>query len=93
MEYYEERTRRLNALQEGYVRFRFVHCSTEEGGVLIIGLEDSGRGFDFDGRQRLTMTRGDYSGRGLPLVASLTDSLEFKNAGNEVEATYIWQYD
>lgn len=93
MEYYEERTRLLALLDKGYVRFIFSHRPKSEGGVLIIRLEDSGKGFDYKEKLRVSMNRGDYSGRGLPLVQSLTDSMEYLDAGNSVEVTYVWQYD
>ncbi len=93
MEYYEERTRLLEQLSEGYIRFYFKHSPKTEGGVLIIRLEDSGKGFDYQEKLKLNVQRGAYSGRGLPLVQSLSDSINYLGKGNAVEVTYVWQYD
>ncbi len=93
IEYYETRSKELEALGEGFVRFKFSHTPTQEGGVLTIRLEDSGAGFDVDDRLNLELKRGGYSGRGVPLVRSLSDSLEYFGSGNEVEVSYVWQYD
>jgi two-component sensor histidine kinase len=93
IEYYEDRTRHLERLDSGFVRFKFTHRSSTEGGVLIVRLEDSGSGFDHDDKLTLGLQRSRYSGRGLPLVQSLTDSIEYLGVGNAVEVTYVWQYD
>jgi anti-sigma regulatory factor (Ser/Thr protein kinase) len=93
IEYYEERTRQLELLNSGFVKFHFKHRSSAEGGVLIVRLEDSGPGFDHDDKLKLSTHRSKYSGRGLPLVQSLTDSMEYLGVGNAVEVTYVWQYD
>ena len=93
IEYYENRTHLLETLDSGYVRFRFTHAPTKDGGVLTIRLEDSGRGFDIRDKLNVQIKRGGYSGRGVPLIRSLCDSVEYKDKGNAVEATYVWQYD
>lgn len=93
MEYYEERTRLLEQLEAGYIRFSFRHSPKSEGGVLVIRLEDSGKGFDYQEKLKRSVQRGAYSGRGLPLVQSLSDSMEYLGVGNAVEVTYVWQYD
>ena len=93
MEYYEERTRLLAELDSGYIRFNFRHTPKSEGGVLVIRLEDSGKGFNYKEKLKLNIQRCAYSGRGLPLVQSLSDSMEYLGTGNAVEVTYVWQYD
>jgi len=93
IEYYDERTRELELLDSGFVRFNFTHRSSTDGGVLIVRLEDSGSGFDHDDKLKLGLQRSRYSGRGLPLVQSLTDSMKYLGVGNAVEVTYVWQYD
>jgi anti-sigma regulatory factor (Ser/Thr protein kinase) len=93
IEYYENRTNSLETLDSGYVRFKFTHAPTKEGGVLTILLEDSGKGFDIRDKLNVQIKRGGYSGRGVPLIRSLCDSVEYKGHGNAVEVTYVWQYD
>ncbi len=93
MDYYEERTKLLEKLESGYIRFSFRHNPKPEGGVLVIRLEDSGKGFDYQEKLSLNLERGAYSGRGLPLVQSLSDSMDYLGNGNAVEVTYVWQYD
>ena len=93
IEYYEERAKLLEILDTGFVRFKFAHAPTKEGGVLTIQLEDSGAGFNIREKLNLQVKRGGYCGRGVPLIRSLCDSVEYKGKGNIVEATYVWQYD
>lgn len=93
MEYYEKRTKLLEQLDAGFVRFKIKHSPKPEGGVLIIQLDDSGPGFDYAEKFKLNMQKDGYSGRGLPLVQSLSDSMNYLGNGNSVEVTYVWQYD
>ena len=93
MEYYESRTRLLESLNEGFVRFNVRHVPTEAGGVLIIKVEDSGPGFDYASTVERQMTRNKYEGRGVPLVRSLCDSLSYSDQGRCVEVSYVWQYE
>lgn len=93
MEYYESRTKLLDALQSGFVRFGIKHVPTEVGGVLIIKVEDSGSGFDYAATVGKGMSRNNYEGRGVPLVRSLCDSLGYSDEGRCVEVSYVWQYD
>lgn len=93
MEYYERRTQMLDQLKTGFVRFKIKHSPNAEGGVLIIRLDDSGPGFNHKETFNLNLQRGSYSGRGLPLVQSLSDSMNYIGEGNSVEVTYVWQYD
>ena len=77
-----ERRERLDALKSGYVR-----CDLEVrecGRQLVLRVEDSGPGFDFD-RGR-TMAQDKPYGRGLALVRHLCQELKFFGPGNYVEA-------
>ena len=93
IEYYEQRTQLLEELELGYVCFNFKHTSTKDGGVLIVRLDDSGPGFDIEAKLGLQVRRGGYCGRGVPLVRSLSDSMDYLGEGNSVEVSYVWQYD
>lgn len=87
--YYELRTRRLEKVAEGYVRFYLSHSSQEEGGCLVIRVEDSGDGFNHN-----VICEGndatEYSGRGIPLVREFCQSLSYRGKGNLAEAVYKW---
>ncbi|MEX1033581.1 MAG: fused response regulator/phosphatase [Cellvibrionaceae bacterium] len=89
-EYYNLRAQRLRNARRGYIRFHLSHDSREEGGRLLIRVVDSGDGFNHqlwieDQRQG----RG-YSGRGIPLIRNMCESLHYRGKGNEVEVVYRW---
>lgn len=88
-EYYAERERRLEALTHGHVRIQTEHMPAARGGRLRICVEDSGEGF-VPGEQHPLATNRSFSGRGLPLVESLCESLHFEGCGNRVTAIYAW---
>ena len=90
-DYYRARELALDDLQ-GYVRFDF-RCEIEGArGSLIINVEDSGPGFDF--RSRLSELEHTsalaYYGRGVRLLRSLCQSIEYRGKGNEVEVVFAW---
>jgi CheY-like chemotaxis protein len=92
--YYSEREERLAALAEGSVRIDLVYQPGERGGSLLIRLEDSGEGFPHEsvcaGAASSLRDNKGFSGRGIPLLTSLCESLHFEGAGNCVEAVYNW---
>lgn len=62
-----------------------------DGGTVMSTIKDEGEGFDFPRFQNyISVSSEDIeseSGRGLMIVNSLTDSLQFNGSGNEVEFT------
>ena len=64
----------------------------EKGGKIVLKIEDSGPGFDYD--KELSRTHdlhpAVYSGRGITILRSLCDKLSYSGNGNKVEAIYIW---
>ncbi len=88
--YYELREEGLRALQGQCVRINVRHHPVSGGGTLIIRVEDSGEGFDYSKLDLSFPEASKFSGRGLPLVRSLCESLEFKEKGNVVQAEYRW---
>lgn len=95
--YYSERADRLEALEDGFVRFD-VRIDTVDSGehALVVRLTDSGDGFvpsaasdqpdaDTDALDRASV----YSGRGVDLVRSLCRSVEYLGCGNAVEIVYV----
>ncbi|AJQ96322.1 ATP-binding SpoIIE family protein phosphatase [Gynuella sunshinyii] len=91
VQYYHERTRRLESLQEdAYIRVSASHQPWDQGGELTIRVEDSGPGFDFQAVMARKRNNREYSGRGLPLLNKICDSLEYMDRGNVVVAKIIW---
>ena len=91
--YYEERKKRVNALEEGYVQFRLDHQVQAEGGALTIRVSDSGAGFQHEANINNNHKSEGYSGRGIPLINTLCDSLRYIGNGNQVEAVFRWDAD
>ena len=88
--YYEERARRLDALETGVVRVECEHVVDDGHGVLCIRLTDSGGGFGgLAGAQDLGQNVG-RSGRGIALVRSICDEVRWVDDGRVVEAVYRW---
>lgn len=88
-EYYQARARALDNL-EGFVRFEFACRVDGAAGELVINVVDSGPGFDFAARLDEKKHDTAYHGRGVRLLKSLCQSLEYKGKGNEVEVVFAW---
>ncbi len=92
MQFYLLKDQRLESCREGHICFNFAHTPTEQGGRLIINVQDSGEGFDWRNFSQNTFDNNvNYSGRGVKLVESICSSLEFKGKGNLVTAVYDWK--
>lgn len=100
-DYYRKRTEALEALTEGQVTIKLVTTPNElKGGCLEIFVQDTGPGFDYshlDKNSHLDTTVADhllqnetYSGRGIPLIQTMCESLEYSGVGNAVKVTYLW---
>lgn len=90
-QYYVERNNRLKNLTEGCIVIDVQHTPNEVGGRLIIRVEDSGKGFDYSNLNMKTLAENSqHSGRGVPLINSLCESVTYIGKGNIVEAVYIW---
>ncbi|WP_430459786.1 ATP-binding SpoIIE family protein phosphatase [Thalassolituus sp. LLYu03] len=90
MQYYKLREERLAALEEGYVRIHMRHRGDGRSGTLSVMVEDSGPGFDYQAMMAKRKGDNQYSGRGLPLVMDICESLEYSGIGNKVEAVIRW---
>ncbi|WP_101759370.1 SpoIIE family protein phosphatase [Oceanicoccus sp. KOV_DT_Chl] len=88
-QYYQLRKERLEQLTEGLISVELDYKGSRHGGVLRIIVEDSGEGFNHQG---LLMGSPDqpYSGRGINLLLSICESVEFFGRGNRVCATFVW---
>ena len=88
--YFEQRDRRLRELSGGFIRIGLRVHSLEKGGLIVIEIEDSGDGFDFNTRQEGFDKQQPFSGRGIKLIETLCASLHFTKPGNQAEAVYHW---
>lgn len=82
--YMEERSQRLQALEQGEIDIEIGHRITPQGATLAITLSDSGKGFDLNNLPVPTHSSLAYHGRGLQLVRAITQVLEVRGRGNEV---------
>ncbi len=89
--YYEERSKRLKALDKGHVKFSLSHFADEEGGLLQINISDSGEGFEFKPKQN--GEDEDYYGRGLRLINELAQEIIIRPPGNDIEVKYRWNHE
>lgn len=94
--YYALRHERLNALIEGYIRFEIRHQPSEQGGKLSLQVTDSGQGFDFSKRSHQPSSSNhhlmNYHGRGIRLIETLCQRLEFVGNGNSVIIEFDWKW-
>ncbi len=101
--YYQERLKRLEDLEEGFVKFDVVYKSDENGYLLTLIVTDSGQGFDFSSWLKSSNDTGNslglqlgtpesgvvpLSGRGLTLVKNLTNSMRIHSPGNTIEVDF-----
>ena len=88
-QYLDLRERRLQALAAGSVEIEIEHRDGGGTECLLIVCRDSGAGFDYKevGADDGSGARARF-GRGLTLVRSLCDSLEFAASGNEARACF-----
>lgn len=85
-QYNQIRSQRLNAIQEGDVKFIFTHHAMENGGRLTIRVQDSGNGFDF----KTILTKQNNSLHGIHCVKNNCTHLEYLGCGNQVSAVFEW---
>ena len=88
--YMKERENRLNTLTSGQIQIELKIRPHDSGGQIIINMEDSGSGFDIEGRENKVASESEPSGRGLILIEELCESLEYHSPGNKAVATYSW---
>ncbi|MEC8049575.1 MAG: fused response regulator/phosphatase [Myxococcota bacterium] len=90
-EYYKQRIERLEKLENGQVAFHFSHTPQgEDSGILHIEIEDSGTGFDVNKVMSTLDSNVGNSGRGIALVRSICDNVEFSEDGRRCSADLVW---
>lgn len=91
LDYYSARQLALNNLKNQYIKFTIEHLPGEKRGELLIVVSDSGRGFNYNDKLHKSK-RNSYSGRGLAILNSLCNSVEFMPPGNSVKVRYSGFY-
>ncbi|ARN75415.1 ATP-binding SpoIIE family protein phosphatase [Oceanicoccus sagamiensis] len=88
--YYQEREKRLQQLDQGWVVMALDYKGTMTGGRLSVTVEDSGDGFDYHGLLAGNGSGQGYSGRGITLLQSICHSVEYLGSGNKVRVVFVW---
>jgi len=88
--YYELRKQRLAELDHGRVRISLDHEPDGRGGSLRFTVVDDGPGFDHSRVFAPLEENVSFFGRGIPLLKSICEHLEYTGDGNQVEAVYRW---
>ncbi|WP_426152680.1 ATP-binding SpoIIE family protein phosphatase [Pseudomonas sp. DC3000-4b1] len=90
--YYQLREERLRQLQDGYVKVQLtVSPQGEDGGRLVIFIEDSGEGFDVSGTLKQAGEGLGYSGRGMRLVRALSQAADWSDDGRSARVEFTWE--
>jgi two-component system, HptB-dependent secretion and biofilm response regulator len=90
-QYFQERENRLAKLDDGYVYFDLAVDFTDNTHSILLRVEDSGNGFDFTNIvDPADLPDTALSGRGISLVKTLCQTLEFEGRGNVVRAIIQW---
>ncbi|NKN33321.1 ATP-binding SpoIIE family protein phosphatase [Marichromatium bheemlicum] len=88
--YYRERSTRLVEGCQGWVRVEVRFEPQPDGGLVVISVSDSGRGFNLDAEHFPSPDASCPWGRGLALVRGLCESVDIDPSGSRVEAQYRW---
>jgi len=89
--YYQYRSERLRQLSEPSIQISLRHQPEAEGGLLTIEVKDSGPGFDIETIDGLMPGEGEYSGRGIPLLMTLCETVDYLGNGNTARVCYRWR--
>lgn len=84
-QYYENREASLRVLEHGRIIIRVESLPMK--GKVLISVEDSGQGFQWEDKTYLARTRSsndECHGRGIPLITALCERVWFENNGSKV---------
>lgn len=84
-QYYEKREASLKVLEHGHIIIRVESLPMK--GEVLISVEDSGQGFQWEDKNHLAGTRSSNDecyGRGIPLINALCERVWFENNGSKV---------
>ena len=88
--YFRTREKRLAKLERGYVIFDLTVEQESGRRSILLRVEDSGKGFDYDEHTLITNWQMALSGRGIFLIQDLCDYLEYEGDGNIAVARLSW---
>ena len=88
--YFQTREHRLAGLDSGYVIFNMSVEQESTRRSILLRIEDSGKGFDFENQAPPAHGGTALSGRGLLLIRDLCESLDFHGKGNIAIARFSW---
>jgi len=86
--YYEQRSQRVAALRNEHVKVTLDFDYQRVNRELYIKLEDSGKGFNYEAHNENLAENTRPWGRGIALVRSLSESVEYLNGGTCVEVFF-----
>lgn len=92
-EYYRLREERIGCVESGSVKIFIQHKTNEQGGHLLVRVEDSGAGFDYTQRKGDALHSLAYSGRGIALLENLCSQVRYLGKGNIAEVEFNWIRD
>jgi len=88
--YFQTRESRLANLDSGHVIFNLSVEQESSRRSILLRIEDSGKGFDFENHNPPLDEATALSGRGLMLIQDLCESLEYHGKGNIAIARFGW---
>jgi anti-sigma regulatory factor (Ser/Thr protein kinase) len=88
--YYDLRVKRLQDLSDGFVRFDIDCRATSDSGELCVEVIDSGEGFDYGEHNKQTKEQAALHGRGISLLHTICQKVEYVGKGNHVRVEYNW---
>ena len=88
--YFQTRESRLANLDNGHVIFNLSVEQESSRRSILLRIEDSGKGFDFENHNPPLDEATSLSGRGLMLIQDLCESLEYHGKGNIAIARFGW---
>jgi CheY-like chemotaxis protein len=88
--YFQTRESRLANLDSGHVIFNLSVEQESSRRSILLRIEDSGKGFDFENHNPPLDGATALSGRGLLLIQDLCESLEYHGKGNIAIARFGW---
>jgi len=88
--YYEYRIDRLNQLSDQSILIMLRHEPDGDGGLLTIEVKDSGPGFNKDKVSDRLPSSDQFSGRGIPMLKKLCESVDYIGNGNTARVCYRW---
>ncbi|OUR71291.1 hypothetical protein A9Q78_10185 [Methylophaga sp. 41_12_T18] len=89
-EYYALRGQRLAELTEGFIKVSLSHKPANDKGILMIRVEDSGKGFDYKQHTKDLAEIKTLCGRGEALLQNLCANYQYSGKGNIIQAEYHW---